>query len=151
MFKLSRVVICAIAVLAVGGATVALAASSPFTPKLGTPQGTAVAPGAIALHVKAADAKQVYVAIRPKKVLSHGKLKSCTNATHGCDYVEMKKWKGHTGWWIYRAADNTFTGWWTTTPGGYYWQALSFAGSPCVINATTLCEFWSKIGHFSVK
>lgn len=149
--KGGRVVLGAVTVLVVCCVAVATAASQ-FAPSLQVPNGKKVHAGAITLRVKAADAKQVAVWVRPKRVIKHGQLGECTNVNKGCGVFEMHKWSGHAGWWTYKATAFHFKGWWSTTAGGYYWQAESFAKAPpCVYVTDGDCTFLSSIGHFKVR
>jgi hypothetical protein len=138
-------------ILAITGATVAIAASNAsFTPKLGAPNGKRVGAGSITLTVKAKNAKTVYVWVRRNKKLKHGDLVECTATGKGCMVQTMKSKK--KGVFTYKAPAYTFSGWWSTTPGKYYWQAQSFAKSPpCKYVTNGDCSFYSKVGSFTVR
>jgi hypothetical protein len=139
--------------VAIAGATVALAAGSLFTPKLGTPNGKHVKQGPVTLTAKIVGAKTVFLWLTPKDKIRAGKLVSCTNSAKGCDYVEMKKWKGHADGWVYDAPAYKFAGWWTTTPNKYYWQVESIANTPpCTLGGSDGdCVFNSKVGTVTVR
>lgn len=132
-------------------ATTAVAvAAGGLRPTLGPPNGKRVHAGRITLKVKDTEAKAlrtgVFVAIaRTRQAASKAiHLKGQCPASKGCDFVELKAWAHHPGWWIYKAPRLTFPGYWATTPRRYYWAAdnadCSFKG----------CEAISKIGSFRV-
>ncbi|MBV9424262.1 MAG: hypothetical protein JOZ98_15220 [Solirubrobacterales bacterium] len=135
-------------VLASMSAGVAVAAGS-LRPALGPPNGKRVHAGRITLKVKDTDAvvlhERVYVAIaRTRRTDKHGLLKSTCDVAKGCDFVGLKRWRHHPGWWIYTSGFN-FAGYWATTPGKYFWQAQNvdcfhFRG----------CYATSNIGSFRV-
>lgn len=128
---------------------VALGAGS-LRPTLGPPNHKRVHAGRITLKVKdpaaIAQNTDVFVSISPKrKTNKYGELKSSCSVSKRCNFVELKRWKGHPGWWIYKAPGFNFPGYWATTPGKLYWQAehadcTHFSG----------CEATSKIGSFKV-
>lgn len=109
-------------VLALGG--VALAASR--GPILKSPrQGQRVHAGHIRLVVYAPGAAaavhhDVFLELSTKRLVKHGTLLSPNTCT-SCDFVTMKRWAHHRGYWIYTAPFN-FPGYWAVTPGKYYWQ-----------------------------
>jgi hypothetical protein len=135
------------AVVAVSACAIAFAAV--IHPTLISPKGK-VGPGHIKLVVKDPAAHggiAVFVQIEPQKHLDkHGKLKPCTNASRGCDFVELKRVKNKPGYWSYVTPAYTFPGWWTTTPRKYYWQALH---ADCA--DFSFCADLSKVGTITVK
>jgi hypothetical protein len=128
----------------------ALAVAAGFTPTLGAPDKEHVHTGTITIKVHAPDAKSVYVAIRPTRKVSNGQLKSCVLTEKGCEYYLLKPWTHHPGWWKLTAKPAGYSGWWTTTPGKYYWQAESFAKTPPCSLASGPCYFFSTVGSFRV-
>jgi hypothetical protein len=89
----------------------------------------------------------VYIAIRRNRRLNrYGFLDSAhCNVAKGCDFVEMKRWGGHRGYWVYRPpARLSFPGYWATTPGLYYWQA-NITAPLCQAKG---CELISPIRKF---
>ncbi len=147
--KTVRIVsVAAVLAMTLAGAGVAVAAGS-LRPALGPPNGKRVHAGRITLKVKDTEAGVlhvgVYVAIaRTRKTDKNGLLKSKCDVSKGCDFVGLKRWRHHPGWWIYTSAFN-FPGYWATTPGKYYWQAQNadcFHFSDCIAA--------SHIGSFRV-
>lgn len=139
--------VAAVLAMTLAGAAVAVAAGS-LRPSLGSPNGKRVHAGRITLKVKDTEAGvlhvSVYVAIaRTRNTNKHGLLRSC-DVSKGCDFVGLKRWRHHPGWWIYTSGFN-FPGYWATTPGKYYWQAQNadcFHFSDCIAA--------SNIGSFRV-
>ncbi len=136
-----------VAAVALGACTIAFAAVT--HPTLISPAGK-VGQGHIKLVVKdpaATRTTAVFVQIEPNKHLDkHGKLKPCTNLNRGCDFLELKQIKSKPGYWSYVTSAYTFPGWWTTTPGRYYWQAEH---ADCT--DFSFCEDLSKIGTITVR
>jgi hypothetical protein len=102
--------------------SVALGAGS-FRPSLGPPNGRRVHTGTITLKVKDTEAGVLHVGVfvaisHTRRANKNGVLKSC-DVSKGCDFVGLKRWAHHPGWWIYTSAFN-FPGYWATTPGKYY-------------------------------
>lgn len=150
--RMTRFVGLAAALACLIAALAAVAVASPFSaPVLNKPtNGKTVHAGAIKLIVKDPgvphEVQPVYVTIAPKrKVNKSGNLiqyKGC--GTH-CDFVALKPWAGHKGFWVYTAQFD-FPGYWAATPGTYYWQAEHVAPQ-CKAPG---CEVVSKIGTFKV-
>lgn len=149
---LAVAVVCALALA--GGAV-----ASNFTPpKLKSPHpGGHVTIGHIALKVYdpglSGVSSDVFLAISKKRsVDKNGFLKGTCNVDKGCDFVEMKRWKHHAGWWIYTPPSYSFPGFWATTQGKYYWQARHVP--PACGNGhgglAPGCELVSKIQTFHV-
>lgn len=70
----------------------------------------------------------VYVAInRHKRLNQYGYLIHVGNVAHGFDFLTLKRWRGHPGYWTYTPGALAFPGFWATTPGTYYWQASKVA------------------------
>jgi hypothetical protein len=92
----------------------------------------------------------VFVAINPhRKVDTHGHLTSNCSLDKGCEFYTLKRWKGHPGWWIITDSAN-FPGFWTDTPGTYYWQAHHTAPPNGLCNTKDDCEISSPIHSFHV-
>jgi hypothetical protein len=130
----------------------AVATASPFSPpQLKAPRNHhRVHAGVITLIVKdpgvPRGVRPVYVTIRPDRKLDrHGFLKAPGRRCHRCDFVAMKPWKHHRGFWIYKSKFN-FPGYWAVTPGKYYWQADHVAPL-CHAKG---CEVVSRIHWFRV-
>jgi hypothetical protein len=142
-----------VAVALVGTMAVsAVALASGFSaPILKSPGNNArVHAGKITLVVKDPgvpnDVKPVYVQISPKRKLDrYGHLARCINVSHGCDFTHLSPWRGHPGMWRVTVNDS-FRGWWSVTPGKYYWQANHVAP----LCRAKGCEVVSKIGVFHV-
>ena len=125
-----------------GVAGVAIAAGSP-APRLLAPNHQRVAPGRIRLvievPVKAAQ-HGVFVTIATKKKLDRfGHLKECSASR--CDFVGPTHWKGDKYSYV---AQFNFPGYWSVTPGRYYWQAHYYTVGDTAV-------YWSGIGSFVVK
>jgi hypothetical protein len=133
-------------------AGVALAAL-PGAPSLVSPKhGAHVTPGHITLVVHdtaVIKGFNVFVQIsKHRKVNKFGELTKCNAVTKGCDFLSMKRRKGHPGQWIYKTDPSVnFPGWWATTPGTYYWQADHV---DCSVAGAHDCHVISKIGSFHV-
>lgn len=131
-------------------AAVATAASS-LRPTLGPPNHKTVHAGTFTLKVKdpAAVARHVsvFVSIAPtRKTNKDGQLKSGCSVAKRCNFVKLKRWKGHPGWWIYPPQKEfNFPGYWQTTPGKLYWQAQHV---DC--DHFKSCQALSKIGSFRI-
>jgi len=132
-------------------ASVALGAL-PGAPSLVAPKhGVHLRPGHITLIVHdtaVIKGFSVYVQItKHRKVNRFGELVKCNNVSKGCDFLKLKRRKGHAGQWIYTSDPNvSFPGWWASTPGTYYWQADHVN---CSVGAHG-CSVISKIGSFHV-
>jgi hypothetical protein len=141
-----KAAVCVVAVAAVSACAIAFAAV--IHPTLISPNGK-VGPGHIKLVVKDLGAHgkvTVFVQIEPhKRFGKHGVLKSCIDSSHGCDFVQLKRVKGKPGYWSFVSQVYNFPGWWSTTPGRYYWQARH---ADCSIPG---CADVSKVGSFVVK
>lgn len=133
-----------------GGALAAL----PGAPSLVSPKhGARVTPGHITMIVHdtaVPSGFNVFVQItKHRKLNKYGHLASCTAVKKGCDFLSMKKRKGHPGQWIFKTDPNeTFPGWWATTPGTYYWQAQHVN---CFATEKDSCHVTSQIGSFHVR
>lgn len=134
-----------------------VAVASNFTaPVLKAPHKNAyVNPGRITLKVYSpglsGPSNHIYVQItRHRKLDKYGNLATCISASKGCAYYSLKHWKGHRGWWILTNTDPGFPGFWATTKGTYYWQALHVAdSSQC--STSNNCEVASRIQKFHVR
>ena len=141
------VLVCSLAFAGVAGAAL------PGAPTLVSPkQGRHVTPGHITLVVNdtaVPSGFNVFVQIsKHRKLDSSGNLASCNAVRRGCDFLSMKKWKGHPGKWIFKTDPNeSFGGWWATTPGTYYWQADHVN---CFTTEADSCHVTSRIGSFHV-
>jgi hypothetical protein len=138
-------VLTSVAVLALG--SVALAAVAPV---LRSPRnGHRVHAGHVRLVVydPAVGGSSLYVAIRRQRKLDrYGYLVHAPcNVAKGCDFITLRHWKGHPGYWTY-VAGVSFPGYWATTPGRYYWQA-SIVAPLC---AAPGCQLVSAIHSFRV-
>ena len=127
-------------VLAVAGA--AAGAGGP-APQLLSPNHKHVAPGRIRLVVavplKAAK-HGVFINIATRRKLDKfGHLKECGGTS--CDFVGPKHWKGDKYSYV---AQFNFPGYWSVTPGRYYWQAHYYTVGDTAV-------YWSGIGSFVVK
>jgi hypothetical protein len=129
-------------------------AALPGAPTLVSPkQGHHVRPGHITLIVRdtaVPSGFNVFVQIsRHRKLGGSGTLARCTAVRKGCDFLSMKAWKGHPGEWIFKTNPNeSFGGWWATTPGRYYWQADHV---DCSATEANSCQVTSRIGSFRVS
>lgn len=134
-------VVTALAML-LGASGVAVAAGS-AAPRLLAPNHRHVAPGRIrlvvALPLKPAR-REVFITIAPKRKRDRfGHLKVC--GAIRCDFVTARHWKGHK--YSYVGTFN-FPGYWSVTPGRYYWQAQYYS-------AGDRGAYYSGIGWFVVK
>ena len=135
---------------AVLGATLALllalagaAFAGGTAPTLLSPNHKHVGPGRIRLVVniplRAAN-HGVFVAVTPQRKLDKfGHLKACF--VNRCDFVGPTHWKGSL--YSYVAKFN-FPGYWSVTPGKYYWQAHYYTVGDTAV-------YYSAIGSFVVK
>jgi hypothetical protein len=130
-------------VLALAG----VAAAASLTPTLGHPNHRKVHAGRVTLKVYDPAANglgvHVFAGIGPKKAGLPRETKC--QVTKRCSFVEFKPWSGHPGWWIYKAPRFSFHGYWATTPGKLYWQAVH---ADC--SHFTSCTAASPIGSFRV-
>lgn len=157
MLKVRRRAIAAIGVTglvcSIAFAGVAVAAL-PGAPTLVSPKkGGHVSPGHITLVVHDTAVLPhftVFVQIsHHRKLNQFGHLAPCNAVRKGCDFLSMKPWKGHPGDWIYKTDPNeSFGGWWATTPGTYYWQADHVN---CATTEQDSCHVTSQIGSFHVS
>ncbi len=129
-------------------------AALPGAPTLVSPKhGAHVNPGQITLIVHdtaVPSGFNVFVAIsKHRKVNKFGELGKCKDVSKGCDFISLKRRKGHPGQWIYKSNPQVeFPGWWARTPGTYYWQADHV---DCFTTEADSCHVISKIGSFHVK
>lgn len=135
-------IVAAAITVALAMAAVAIAAGG-VAPQLLSPNHKHVAPGHIRLVVgvpEPAAKDGVFVAISPKRKLDkNGHLKVCGGSR--CDFVGPKHWKGEK--YSYVAKFN-FPGYWSVTPGKYYWQAHYYTADETAV-------YYSGIGSFTVK
>ena len=120
----------------------AIAASS-VAPQLLAPNHKHVAPGKVRLVVgvplKAAS-HGVFIAINPKRQFDKsGHLKACGSSR--CDFVQPKHWKGDKYSFV---APFNFPGYWSVTPGKYYWQAHYYTAGDTAV-------YFSGVGSFVVR
>jgi hypothetical protein len=124
-----------------GMAGVAIAAGA--APKLLAPNHEQAAPGRIRLVVEVPlkpARGEVFITIDPKRKIDRfGHLKFC--ASISCDFVAGKHWRGHDYRYV---AQFNFPGYWSVTPGKYYWQADYYPASYSGV-------YYSHIGWFVVK
>jgi hypothetical protein len=132
----------AVLAMLLGTAGAAVAAGG-AAPKLLAPNHQQVAPGRIRLVVEVplpASKHGVFITIATKRKLNRfGHLKFCSAI--GCDFVGPKHWKGDK--YSYVAPFN-FPGYWSVTPGRYYWQADYYTAGLTAV-------YYSAIGSFVVK
>jgi hypothetical protein len=132
------------------GATVALA-NGFTTPVLKSPhQGQRVRAGTVTLVVYdpgvPKDVNDLAVQIEPRRKLGrNGHLATCLKVSKGCDFIGLKKWAHHPGFWRFTTSA-TFPGYWAVTPGKYYWQA-SHTAPLCQAKG---CEIVSAIHSFRI-
>jgi hypothetical protein len=129
--------------------TMVLAAAAPVAaaggaaPKLLSPNHKHVGPGRIALVVnipRKAARHGVFITVASKRKLdSHGHLKLCSSSR--CDFVGPKHWKGHKYRYV---APFNFPGYWSVTPGKYYWQVHYYTVGDTAV-------YYSGVGSFVVK
>jgi hypothetical protein len=129
-------------VTALAVAAAAIAAGG-VAPRLLSPNHRHVAPGPIRLVVQVPlqPARHgVFVAITTNRKLDRfGHLKECS--AKRCDFVGPTHWKGDK--YSYVGGFN-FPGYWSVTPGKYYWQAHYYTVGDTAV-------YWSAIGSFVVK
>jgi hypothetical protein len=116
--------------LAVSGVALASGFSKPILKQ----PGSSVRTGKITFVVKDPGlhglARPVYIQISSQRKLDkNGFLARCIEVRHGCYYAALKPWKGHLGLWRVTIS-GSFNGFFTSTPGKYYWQAGGSAPSP---------------------
>jgi hypothetical protein len=126
-------------------ATAAAVASRGLAPRLLSPNHKHLAPGRIRLVVEVpirpAPAGVFITVSRTRKLDKYGLLKACASSAHGCDFDSAGHWKGHDYSYVGRF---DFPGYWSVTPGRYYWQADYLSDNPPG-------NFYSGIGWFVVK
>jgi hypothetical protein len=126
--------------LAVAGTAIA---AGGVAPKLLSPNHARVAPGRIRLVVEVPlkpSRHGVFVAVSPtRKLDKDGHLKECFH--NRCDFVGPTHWKGDKYSFV---APFNFPGYWSVTPGTYYWQAHYYTVGDAAV-------YWSAIGSFVVK
>jgi hypothetical protein len=137
-------------VCALGFSAVASAAGG--GPVLVSPKkGAHVGPGGIRLIVRdtaVPSGFNVFVQIsHQRKLNKFGDLAACNAVGHGCDFLALKHYRGHSGEWIYTSPSVGFPGFWATTPGRYYWQADHVN---CFVTERDSCHVTSHIGSFVV-
>jgi len=119
------------------------AAAGGVSPALLSPNHKHVAQGRIRLVVEVPlkpTSHGVFIAVSPtRKLDKYGHLKVCSSSR--CDFVSPTHWKGHDFSYV---APFNFPGYWSVTPGKYYWQAHYYSSSPIGV-------YWSGIGSFVVK
>ncbi len=110
-------------------------------PRLLSPNHKHVAQGRIRLVVDVPlkpTSHGVFIAVsRSRKLDRYGHLKVCGSTSDGCDFVSPTHWKGHD--YSYVAPFN-FPGYWSVTPGKYYWQAHYYSAGQTGV-------YWSGIGR----
>jgi hypothetical protein len=136
-------VVALIGVLAAGASALAAGGSSPSLVK---PKGK-VRRGHVRLVVKdtSSFARKYGVFVttnRQKRFDKYHHLKRCGQVQKGCDFVRLKKYKGHPGEWTVTGHFD-FPGYWAVTPGKYYWQAQTVGNGRGGLNV-------SKIGSFRI-
>jgi hypothetical protein len=140
------VLVCAIAFA--GVASAAGGGPALVTPK----KGAHVGPGQIRLVVRdtgVLSGFNVFVQISPKRKLNkYGDLANCNKVSKGCDFLGLKRYKGHAGEWVYTSSGPGFPGYWATTAGRYYWQAEHV---DCSSPQAHGCNVTSRIGSFVVR
>ncbi|MBV8948980.1 MAG: hypothetical protein JO286_11670 [Solirubrobacterales bacterium] len=126
--------------LGVAGAAIAAGSAAP---KLLAPNHQRVAPGRIRLVVEVplkAAKHGVFVTIATQaKLDKFGHLKEC--GASRCDFVGPTHWKGDKYSYV---AQFNFPGYWSVTPGKYYWQVHYYTLGDTAV-------YWSGIGSFVVK
>jgi hypothetical protein len=134
--------VAAVLALLLAVAATAIAAGG-AAPSLLSPNHKHVAPGRIRLVVAVPlqpSKRGVFVAITPSKKLDKdGHLKECF--ANRCDFVGPKHWKGDKYSYV---AQFNFPGYWSVTPGKYYWQAHYYTADFSGV-------YYSAIGSFVVK
>ncbi len=129
---------------------VALASNSTPPALKGPKNGAHVHAGVVTFKVYdpglTGDMAQVYITVSPKRHLDkYGFLTPARGCKSKCDFVQMRRWAHHKGWWIYKSPFN-FPGYWAVTPGKYYWQANHVAPL-CQAKG---CELVSGIHSFTI-
>jgi hypothetical protein len=134
-------------------ASAAVAMGAPGAPAIVSPKpGAQVTAGNIRLVVRDTTEPKgfdVFVQIsRQRKLNRFGHLAACNNLGKGCDFLILSRWKGHSGEWTYSFSSPVgFPGFWATTPGRYYWQALHVN---CRVTHKDSCHVTSTIASFEV-
>jgi hypothetical protein len=127
-------------VLAVAAAAIAAGRAAP---RLLSPNHKHVRPGRVRLvvDVPLKPARQgVFITVAStRKLDKFGHLKLCGSGR--CDFVGPTHWKGHD--YSYVAPFN-FPGYWSVTPGKYYWQAHYYTVGDRAV-------YYSGIGSFVVR
>lgn len=112
-------------------------------PKLLSPNHRHVNPGRIRLVVNiplAPNRHGVFIPITPKHKLDRfGHLRECFGRR--CDFVSPTHWKGHKYSYV---AKYNFAGYWSVTPGKYYWQVHYYTVGDTAV-------YYSSVGSFVVK
>jgi hypothetical protein len=119
--------------LVLGTGAVALGAGNPTVLRAPKPGGTAHT-GKIRLVVYAPGASHaihhdMFAEISTRRLIRHGMLESPKGCSSRCDFVILKPWKGHPGYYTYVSKFN-FHGYWAVTPGKYYWQIHYYTLNP---------------------
>lgn len=119
------------------------AAASGVAPTLGSPNHRHVNPGRVHLVVNIPlkpNKHGVFITISPQRKLDrNGHLKSCSGRR--CDFVSPTHLKGHKYSYV---GKYTFPGYWSVTPGKYYWMVDYFT-------VGDTAHYYSRIGSFVVK
>lgn len=140
--RLRASILLAAVTLLLAAAAGAAAAGGP-TPKLLSPNHRHVNPGRIRLVVNIPlrpNSHGVFIAITPRRKLDrNGHLKACFG--NRCDFVSPRHSKGDK--YSYVAPFN-FHGYWSVTPGKYYWQVHYYTVGDTAV-------YYSGIGSFVVK
>ena len=63
-----------------------------------------------------------------------------------CDFLALRPYRGHPGFYTFLALDHPFPGYWASTPGTYFWQAEHVAN----LCDAPGCEVVSPIRTFKV-
>jgi hypothetical protein len=131
------------AVMAVLAVAAAAIAASGVAPRLLSPNHHRVAPGRIRLVVQVPlkpSRHGVFITIATKHKLDRfGHLKECSAIR--CDFVGPTHWKGNKYSYV---GQFNFPGYWSVTPGKFYWQAHYYTVGDTAV-------YWSSIGSFVVK
>jgi hypothetical protein len=137
--------------LMLAGAGVALASNS-TPPRLSSPaNGGTQKSGRVTLvafdpGLTGNLATPIFLIVSDRRSLDRrGHLTVSRHCGSRCDFQEMKRWKGHPGYWIYRAPYR-FPGYWGVTPGRYFWQVYHF-----VPGCRPSCVEYSAIRRFRVS
>ena len=133
----------AVALMVVLVAAAAAIAAGRAAPKLLSPNHKHVRPGRIRLVVDVplkAARHGVFITIASTRKLDRfGHLKLCGSSR--CDFVGPTRWKGHDYSYV---APFKFPGYWSVTPGKYYWQAHYYTVGDTAV-------YYSGIGSFVVR